>query len=143
LVGATFELKEFPENEVLKGKHAMKQKLLDLEKAKIVYPPTPVELPLMTEQELKQKVQQGLGLVIVENLVHDVTQFIKDHPGGEFLLKSAIGQDATARFNGTTGVYKHSNAARNLLSTFRVARFQGVIGNNNANNLPEETDKQP
>jgi len=138
LFGLTYELKEFPQNEVMKGQHAMKQKLLDLEKAKIVYPPTPVALPLMSEAELKQKVQQGVGLVIVDNLVHDVTNFVNQHPGGALLIKSAIGQDATARFNGTTGVYKHSNAARNLLSTFRVARYQGAP----LSNLPDDTNKQ-
>jgi stearoyl-CoA desaturase (delta-9 desaturase) len=39
------------------------------------------------------------------------------------LIKSAIGKDATALFNG--GVYEHSNAAHNLLSTMRVGVLRG------------------
>jgi len=51
--------------------------------------------------------------------VHDVGHFIADHPGGESLIRSGLGKDASADFNGD--VYKHSNAARNLMSNFRVA----------------------
>jgi len=63
------------------------------------------------------------NFVVVENLVHDVTNFLPDHPGGVPLLKHAIGKDATNMFNGNTGVYRHSQAARHLLTTFRVARI--------------------
>jgi stearoyl-CoA desaturase (delta-9 desaturase) len=53
----------------------------------------------------------------------DVQDFIVDHPGGKALIASAIGKDATALFNG--GVYEHSNAAHNLLSTMRVGILRG------------------
>ena len=56
-------------------------------------------------------------------VVHDVTEFIKDHPGGKAMISSGIGKDATAMFNG--GVYMHSNAAHNLLSTMRVGVIRG------------------
>jgi hypothetical protein len=39
------------------------------------------------------------------------------------MIKSGIGKDATAMFNG--GVYNHSNAAHNLLSTMRVGVIRG------------------
>jgi stearoyl-CoA desaturase (delta-9 desaturase) len=39
------------------------------------------------------------------------------------MIKSGIGKDATAMFNG--GVYMHSNAAHNLLSTMRVGVIRG------------------
>ena len=56
-------------------------------------------------------------------MVHDVTDFIKDHPGGKAMINSGIGKDATAMFNG--GIYYHSNAAHNLLSTMRVGVIHG------------------
>jgi stearoyl-CoA desaturase (delta-9 desaturase) len=59
----------------------------------------------------------------VAGVVHDVTDFIKDHPGGKALISSGIGKDATAIFNG--GIYNHSNAAHNLLSTMRVGVLRG------------------
>jgi stearoyl-CoA desaturase (delta-9 desaturase) len=39
------------------------------------------------------------------------------------MIKSGLGKDATAIFNG--GVYNHSNAAHNLLSTMRVGVIRG------------------
>ena len=53
--------------------------------------------------------------------VHDVGNFIADHPGGERILAVAVGTDASRNFHGQ--VYKHSNAAKNLLSNLRVARL--------------------
>jgi len=91
-----------------------------------MYPGPIQSLPEWNWTEIKQKIQRGAQLVVVEGLVHDVSNFVKSHPGGEILLRSAIGTDATARFNGkqTHGeTYKHSTAARHLLTTFRVARL--------------------
>lgn len=39
------------------------------------------------------------------------------------MIKSGLGKDATAMFNG--GVYLHSNAAHNLLSTMRIGVIRG------------------
>lgn len=39
------------------------------------------------------------------------------------MIRSGIGKDATAMFNG--GVYLHSNAAHNLLSTMRIGVIRG------------------
>ena len=36
----------------------------------------------------------------VAGVVHDVTDFIRDHPSGKAMIKSGIGKDATAMFNG-------------------------------------------
>jgi stearoyl-CoA desaturase (delta-9 desaturase) len=45
-----------------------------------------------------------------------------DHPGGAKYLSSAVGKDMTTAFNGA--IYNHSNAARNLLTTFRCGVLQ-------------------
>lgn len=62
-------------------------------------------------------------LVAIAGVIHDVSLFVEEHPGGRSLIKSAIGKDATGIFNG--GVYEHSNAAHNLLSTMRVGVLRG------------------
>jgi stearoyl-CoA desaturase (Delta-9 desaturase) len=67
--------------------------------------------------------ENGRGVIAVAGVVHDVTDFIKDHPGGKAMICSGIGKDATAMFNG--GVYMHSNAAHNVLSTMRVGVIRG------------------
>ena len=71
----------------------------------------------------EQATTEGRALVAVAGVVHDVSGFIADHPGGRALISSGIGKDATAMFNG--GVYNHSNAAHNLLSTMRVGVIRG------------------
>lgn len=65
----------------------------------------------------------GRSLVSIAGVIHDVSAFVDEHPGGRTLIRSAIGKDATALFNG--GVYEHSNAAHNLLSTMRVGILRG------------------
>jgi len=123
MLGLTWNLKEFPANEVMKGKLLMQQKHLDREKAKLTFPGPTAGLPPLSRDDIKRKIREGNQLVIVDGLVHDVSNFIDEHPGGVALLRSAVGRDATDAFNGKTGVYKHSNAARHLLTTFRVARL--------------------
>jgi len=77
----------------------------------------------MEWEEYVEQAKNGRGLIAVAGVVHDITDFIKDHPGGKAMIKSGIGKDATAMFNG--GVYLHSNAAHNLLSTMRVGVIRG------------------
>ncbi len=55
-------------------------------------------------------------LVLVSGVIHDVSSFINDHPGGRMILLGYVGKDATAAFSG--GIYKHSNAAHNVSSLF-------------------------
>ncbi|KAJ3503762.1 hypothetical protein NM208_g16449 [Fusarium decemcellulare] len=80
-------------------------------------------LPVVDWDDFVAESKNGKGLVAIAGVIHDVTDFIKDHPGGRALINSAIGKDATAIFNG--GVYNHSNAAHNLLSTMRVGVLRG------------------
>lgn len=73
-------------------------------------------------EEFKQQ-SKTRGLVLISGIVHDVTDFIASHPGGRALIKSAVGKDGTAVFNG--GVYLHSNAAHNMLATMRISVIRG------------------
>ena len=73
--------------------------------------------------EYEKKAKEGHILLVVEGIVHDISHFWKEHPGGKPLISSAVGKDASALFNG--GVYNYSNAARNVLATMRVAVIRG------------------
>lgn len=80
----------------------------------------PIELlPEMDWAEYQQQARTGCNLVAINEVVYDVCNFVTQHPGGAALLTGAIGKDATRMFEG--GVYGHSNAARNLLDTMRLA----------------------
>ena len=51
-------------------------------------------------------------LILISGFIHDVSDFIEEHPGGAHFIRHYIGKDATTAFFG--GVYDHSNAAHNV-----------------------------
>ncbi|KAG5220169.1 delta fatty acid desaturase protein [Salix suchowensis] len=59
-----------------------------------------------------QEQAQKRPLILVSGFIHDVSDFLEEHPGGRHLLVKMIGKDATTAFFG--GVYDHSNAAHNV-----------------------------
>ena len=122
-IGLAYDLKQFRANEIEKGRVQQLQKKLDQKRAKLDWGVPLDQLPVMEWDEYIEQCQNGRGLIAVAGVVHDVTAFIKDHPGGKAMISSGIGKDATAMFNG--GVYAHSNAAHNLLSTMRVGVIRG------------------
>ena len=124
LLGLTHHLRVFPCNEIEKGKVHMKEKNIKKVKQTISYPPAIDTLPSMTWEQLKEAVKAGRQLTVIDDLVHDITPFIGRHPGGKAFIESSVGCDATVRFRGETGVYKHSQAAHHLLSGYRVARLE-------------------
>jgi stearoyl-CoA desaturase (Delta-9 desaturase) len=100
------------------------QKKLDQKRAKLDWGIPLEQLPVVDWDDFVNECKvNGKKLVAIAGVIHDVTDFIKDHPGGKTLISSGIGKDATAIFNG--GVYNHSNAAHNLLSTMRVGVIRG------------------
>ncbi|RDW67045.1 acyl-CoA desaturase-2 [Coleophoma crateriformis] len=122
-LGLAYDLKEFRSNEIEKGRLQQLQKKLDQKRQTLDWG-TPIEqLPVIDWDDYQAEVKNGRALIAVAGVIHDVTGFIKDHPGGKALITMGIGKDATAIFNG--GVYNHSNAAHNLLSTMRVGVLRG------------------
>ncbi|KAL1883816.1 hypothetical protein VTK73DRAFT_8352 [Phialemonium thermophilum] len=123
LIGQAYDLKTFRANEIEKGRLQQQQKKLDQKRSKLDWG-TPLEqLPVISWDDYVAEAKSGRALVAIAGVIHDVSDFIKDHPGGKALISSAIGKDATSVFNG--GVYLHSNAAHNLLSTMRVGVIRG------------------
>lgn len=118
-----YDLKTFRSNEIEKGRLQQQQKALDRKRAKLDWGIPLAQLPVVDWTDFQSRCAQGANLVAVAGVIHDVSSFILDHPGGKALIKSAVGKDATALFNG--GVYEHSNAAHNLLSTMRVGILRG------------------
>ncbi|RYP66076.1 hypothetical protein DL769_006138 [Monosporascus sp. CRB-8-3] len=122
-IGLAYDLKQFRQNEIEKGRVQQLQKKLDQKRAQLDWGTPLDQLPVISWDDYVAEAKNGRALVAVAGVIHDVTDFIKDHPGGKALISSAIGKDATAIFNG--GVYLHSNAAHNLLSTMRVGVLRG------------------
>ena len=122
-VGLAYDLKTFKQNEIEKGRLQQSQKKLDQKRAKLDWGVPLEQLPVMDMDEYREQAKNGRALIAIAGVVHDVTEFISKHPGGKTAIKSGIGLDATAMFNG--GVYLHSNAAHNLLSSMRVGVIRG------------------
>lgn len=91
----------------------------------------------MTRQEFEVKIQAGEKLVILDNQVLDVAEFINHHPGGKFVIRHTIGSDVGKFFFGgynlednTTKVSKghvHSNYAKMIVNDLAIALFEGDI----------------
>jgi stearoyl-CoA desaturase (delta-9 desaturase) len=123
-IGLTYNLKVFRDNEIQKGRLQQLQKKLDKRRAGLDWGIPLSRLPVISWDDFQTRCVSGeAALVAIAGVIHDITDFVAEHPGGKALVKSAIGKDATALFNG--GVYQHSNAAHNLLSTMRVGVLRG------------------
>lgn len=121
-LGLASDLKTFSQNEIDKGVLQQKQKKLDRQLGVLDWGKPLTMLPLMEWDDFVEG-SKTKALIAVAGLVHDVSDFIDEHPGGRALINSGIGKDATAMWNG--GVYYHSNAARNLLAKYRVGILRG------------------
>jgi len=122
--GLAYELKQFPTNEVTKGRLFMEEKRIQAQKAKLSYGTPLKDLPIYTWEEYQSLVlNDNKKWVLIEGVLYDVEEFMKEHPGGMKYLSTAVGKDMTTAFNG--GIYNHSNGARNLLTSLRV----GVLRN--------------
>lgn len=122
-LGLASDLKQFRNNEIEKGRVQQAQKKLDRQRATLDWGVPLDSLPVMEWDDYTDQCKNGRTLIAVAGVVHDVTEFIHEHPGGRAMINSGIGKDATSMFNG--GVYQHSNAAHNLLSTMRVGVIRG------------------
>jgi stearoyl-CoA desaturase (delta-9 desaturase) len=122
--GLAYELKQFPTNEVTKGRLFMEEKRIQEQKAKLFFGTPLKDLPIYTWEEFQSLVlNDNKKWVLIEGVLYDVEEFMKEHPGGMKYLSTAVGKDMTTAFNG--GIYNHSNGARNLLTSLRV----GVLRN--------------
>ncbi|KAJ3555419.1 hypothetical protein NP233_g12212 [Leucocoprinus birnbaumii] len=116
-LGLASHLKVFPDNEVQKGQLTMQLKKLREKQEKNCVAKRQQRSSHFQEQSLKRP------LIVIAGFIHDVSDFIEEHPGGPHLIVKMIGKDATTAFFG--GVYDHSNAAHNLLAMKRVGVLHG------------------
>jgi len=123
-VGLTYNLKEMGEDEIVKARLQMRQRSLDKELARLQFGKRFDSLPLVSWEQFQSRVAAGEMLVVIEGIVHDVKNFVHEHPGGRQTLLNYVGTDATPEFNGRDGVefpfHTHSKEARKYLFAMRV-----------------------
>ena len=121
-LGLATNLKQFPDNEIRKGRLAMQLAVAHEKAEELNWPKSPNHLPVMSWDDFTAQSKER-ALVVVHGFIHDVTDFVDKHPGGRALLATRIGKDATTAFEG--GIYEHSNAAHNMLAMMRVGVLAG------------------
>lgn len=73
----------------------------------------------------------GEKLVILDDMILDVGEYLYEHPGGSFLVEHLIGQDVSKYFYGGYALessrgdkpYFHSNVSRVIVNSLLVARL--------------------
>ncbi len=53
-----------------------------------------------SKQSFESEIRAGSKLVIIDNLVLDVSEFISVHPGGKFVIRHLVGTDVSKFFFG-------------------------------------------
>jgi len=121
-LGLTYDLKKVPKEEVTKAKLQMQQRKIDLEKATLRFK---FQLPQWTWSEIGEKVIEGELLVVLNDFIYDVTNFVHEHPGGRQTLLNWVGTDCSRLFEGLDGSeHCHSEQAREYLDTMKIARLK-------------------
>ncbi|KAJ6032738.1 delta-9 fatty acid desaturas-like protein [Penicillium herquei] len=93
-----------------------------LQKSQVVNNDPGDGIPAIEWEEYVRQAESGRALVAIAGFVYDVTDFQNRHPGGK-TLAMGVGKDATAMFYG--GVFQHSVAASDILSTMQVYVIRG------------------
>ncbi|CUM64027.1 uncharacterized protein PRCAT00001615001 [Priceomyces carsonii] len=122
LIGAVDEISKTPIELILQLKVQQQQHVLNRLKTQLNWGTPISKLPLISLAEFK-KISASAAhtdriYIIIQNIIHDITPFMYQHPGGIQLLRASNRKDATKAFYG--GVYGHLTAAINLLATMRI-----------------------
>lgn len=91
----------------------------------------------MSEEEFERRVKEGEKLVILDNMVLDISGYAYAHPGGRHLIDHNIGRDISKFIYGSytlsgnsddpkapTLRHSHSNVARKVANLHAIATFK-------------------
>lgn len=96
----------------------------------------PYVLPakVMTVEQFEHALEAGEKLMILDDLILDVSEFYRVHPGGKFVIEHCVGTDIAKFFYGGYSLegnmlpkpafgFRHSNYARIIANDLAVARL--------------------
>ena len=87
---------------------------------------------VIKKEEFDERVKEGEQLVILDDLVLDISKYKPNHPGGRFVLDFNIGRDISKFIYGgyilenRNGMrpHTHSNIARRIINTLIIGRLE-------------------
>jgi len=110
---------------------------MELRHQRIMMEEVPYVTPrtVMTLHQFEDLLRQGRKLMILDDLVLDVGEFYKVHPGGKFVIEHTVGTDIAKFFYGGYSLednlkatpafgFRHSNYARMIANDIAIARFE-------------------
>lgn len=86
---------------------------------------------LITSVEFESLIRSGQELVIIDDMVIDVSRFMLQHPGGQFSLRQNIGRDVSKYFHGGYSMeniskvdnHRHSRDAQMIVNALTIGRY--------------------
>lgn len=85
--------------------------------------PAPPPAASFSPAEVQQRLAAGACWVRCGARLYDLTGFLRQHPGGEQLLRARAGQDVSSDLDGPP--HRHSANARRWLEQYYVGELQG------------------
>lgn len=95
---------------------------------------------MITTEQFNQRVKAGEKLVLLDDMVLDMGDYINKHPGGRFSMEANIGRDVSKYFYGGYSLenfgpkrvmpHTHSNDARRLVDKFAIGYLNSVAHRN-------------
>ena len=84
----------------------------------------------MTIKEFEENIKKGEKLWILDNLILDLSEYSKKHPGGQFVMDRTVGKDVSKFFyggysldsnqnvvkSGSAHIWNHTNIARKIVN---------------------------
>ena len=122
-LGLASSLRISDHDEVEKVKLLALEEKLKERKRRFNWGPADESLPLVSREELVRQVKEDhLERLVIDGYVVDMSKFKGDHPGGEKILRSYYGKDATQAFHG--GLNFHTSAANSMMKGLRVGKIE-------------------
>ncbi len=107
---------------------------------------------ILNMPEIKKHNKSSDCWMLINGNVYDITSFFGSHPGGNSVMASTCGTDATDAYmtkdpnaKSTSGGSDHSSNARNMLKDYYLGKLNAVIGGNinTSNTSGVSTTSQP
>ena len=75
-----------------------------------------MDTTIISINDINDSITDNKCIIVINNNVYNITEYLRKHPGGEEILLNLNGQDATEEFNDIG----HSSGARKILEKYKI-----------------------
>jgi len=84
-------------------------------------------LPLMTVENFQLKIEKGIKLWILDELVLDLSEYSFKHPGGRFVIDRTVGRDISKFFYGAYALDHNSNDPKKKVPSYTHSEIAKLV----------------